>query len=49
MSAGTLLVHQVKYLGVVFDRKISWTLYIDMIEAKAFRTLESTSSPKVSD
>jgi hypothetical protein len=28
----------VKYLGVIFDRKITWRLNIDMMEAKAFRT-----------
>jgi hypothetical protein len=32
-------VNQVKYLGVVFDRKIPWRFHIEMIEAKAFRTL----------
>jgi hypothetical protein len=31
-------VHQVKYLGVIFDRRITWRLHIEMIEAKAFRT-----------
>jgi hypothetical protein len=28
----------VKYVGVVFDRKITWRFHIEMIEAKAFRT-----------
>jgi hypothetical protein len=26
-----------KYLGVIFDRKITWRLHLDTIEAKAFR------------
>jgi hypothetical protein len=30
--------NQVKYLGVIFDRKITWRLHIEMIDAKAFRT-----------
>jgi hypothetical protein len=32
-------VNNVKYPGVIFDRKITWRLHIEMIEAKAFRTL----------
>jgi hypothetical protein len=28
----------VKYLGVVFDRKITWRFHIEMIEAKVFGT-----------
>jgi hypothetical protein len=31
-------VNNVKYLGVIFDSKITWRLHIEMIEAKAFRT-----------
>jgi hypothetical protein len=31
-------VNQVKYLGVIFDRKVTWRYHIDMIVAKAFRT-----------
>jgi hypothetical protein len=31
-------VNQVKYLGVIIDRKITWRLHIEAIEAKAFRT-----------
>jgi hypothetical protein len=31
-------VSNVKYLGVIFDRKITWRLHLEMIEAKAFRT-----------
>jgi hypothetical protein len=31
-------VSHVKYLGVIFDKRITWTLHIEMIEAKAFRT-----------
>jgi hypothetical protein len=28
----------VKYLGVIFSKRIAWRLYIEMIEAEAFRT-----------
>jgi hypothetical protein len=31
-------VNSVKYHGVIFDIKITWRPYIEMIEAKAFRT-----------
>jgi uncharacterized protein YqhQ len=31
-------VISVNYLGVIFDNKVSWRLYINMIEAKVFRT-----------
>jgi hypothetical protein len=31
-------VNRAKYLGVVFDRKVTWRLHIEMIAAKAFRT-----------
>jgi hypothetical protein len=31
-------VNSVKYLGVAFDKKMTWRLHIEMIEAKAFRT-----------
>jgi hypothetical protein len=31
-------VNSAKYLGVIFDKKITWKLHIEMIEAKAFRT-----------
>jgi hypothetical protein len=31
-------VNIIKYLGVIFDMKITWRLHIEMIEAKAFRT-----------
>jgi hypothetical protein len=33
-----LFVSHVKYLGVIFDKRITWRLHIEMIEAKAFRT-----------
>jgi hypothetical protein len=33
-----LFVNSVKYLGVIFDIKITWRLHIEMIEAKAFKT-----------
>jgi hypothetical protein len=31
-------VNSVKYLGVIFDKRIIWRLHIEMIGAKAFRT-----------
>jgi hypothetical protein len=33
-------VNSVKYtyLGVIFDKKVTWRLHIEMIEAKDFRT-----------
>jgi hypothetical protein len=31
-------VNRVKYLGVISDKRITWRLHIEMIEAKAFRT-----------
>jgi hypothetical protein len=31
-------VNSVKYLGAIFDIRITWRLHIEMIEAKAFRT-----------
>jgi hypothetical protein len=31
-------VNNLKYLGVIFNRGITWRLHIEMIEAKAFRT-----------
>jgi hypothetical protein len=33
-----LFVNSVKFLGVIFDKKVTWRLHIEMIEAKAFRT-----------
>jgi hypothetical protein len=30
-------VNSVKYLGVIFDKRLTWRLPIQMIEAKAFR------------
>jgi hypothetical protein len=30
-------VNHVKYLGVVFDKRIIWRLHTEIIEAKAFR------------
>jgi hypothetical protein len=32
-----LFVNHVKYLGVIFNKGITWRLYIELIEAKAFR------------
>jgi hypothetical protein len=37
-------VNNAKYLGVIFGRKISWRLHVEMIEAKAFRTFIRTYS-----
>jgi hypothetical protein len=34
-------VNRVKILCVIFDKKVTWRLYIEMIEAKAFRTFIS--------
>jgi hypothetical protein len=31
-------VNSIKYLGVIFDKRITWRLQIEKIEAKAFRT-----------
>jgi hypothetical protein len=31
-------VNSVKYLGVIFDKRMTWRLHIEMTEAKAFRT-----------
>jgi hypothetical protein len=32
-------VNSVKYLGLIFDKKVSWRLHIEMIEINAIRTL----------
>jgi hypothetical protein len=37
-------VNSAKYLNVIFNRKITWRLHIEMIEAKAFRTFIRTYS-----
>jgi hypothetical protein len=43
-------VNNVKYLGVIFDRKIKWGPHIKTIEAKAFRAfIRAYSLFKVSD
>jgi hypothetical protein len=34
-------VNSAKYLGVIFDKRASWRLHIEMIETKAFRTFTS--------
>jgi hypothetical protein len=31
-------VNHVKYLGVIFDKRITWRQHIETIEVKAFRT-----------
>jgi hypothetical protein len=31
-------INHVKYLCVIFDKRITWRLHIEMVEAKAFRT-----------
>jgi hypothetical protein len=35
---GIIFVNHVKYLGVIFDKRITWRLQLEMTEAKAFRT-----------
>jgi hypothetical protein len=37
-------ISHVKYLGVIFDKKITWRSHIEMIEAKAFRAFITTYS-----
>jgi hypothetical protein len=37
-------VNHVIYLGVIFDKRITWRLHIEMIEVKAFRTFITISS-----
>jgi hypothetical protein len=32
------LVNNIKYLGVIFDKRMTWRLHIEVIEDKAFRT-----------
>jgi hypothetical protein len=45
----TPFINSVKYLRVIFDKKIAWRLHIEMIEAKAFRhSLEYTPYSNVS-
>jgi hypothetical protein len=36
--------NNVKYLGVIFDKKIAWRLHIEIITNKAFRTYISLCS-----
>jgi hypothetical protein len=31
-------VYHAKYLGVIFEKKMTWRLHIEMTDAKAFRT-----------
>jgi hypothetical protein len=31
------IVKHVKYIVVIFDKRITWRLHLEMIEAKAFR------------
>jgi hypothetical protein len=38
-------VNSVKYLGVIFDMRMTWRLHIDMMEAKAFSTFIRPYSP----
>jgi hypothetical protein len=33
-----LFVHHVKYLGVIFNKRIKWRLHVEVTDAKAFRT-----------
>jgi hypothetical protein len=41
-------VNSVKYLGIIFDKRMTWRLHTEKIEAKAFRTFIIPYS-KVSD
>jgi hypothetical protein len=44
------LVNSIKYLNVIFDKKVTWRLHIEMIEAKASRTvLEYNPNLKMSN
>jgi hypothetical protein len=39
MNDGNIpLVNHVKYLGVIFDKRITWRLHTEITEARAFRT-----------
>jgi hypothetical protein len=38
MNGISPFVNPVKYLGVILDKRITWNLHIEMIEAKAFST-----------
>jgi hypothetical protein len=40
-----VFVNYVKYLGVIFDKRITWRLHIEMFEAKAFRTFIRIHTP----
>jgi hypothetical protein len=43
-------VNSVKYLGVLFDKRMTWRFHIQMIEAKTFQTLfEYIPYSKLSD
>jgi hypothetical protein len=37
-------VNHVKYIDVIFDKRITWRLHIEIIEAKAFRTFTTIYS-----
>jgi hypothetical protein len=41
-------VNSAKYLDVIFDRKVTWKLHIEMIEAKAFRAYSLFKSERLS-
>jgi hypothetical protein len=43
-GGNTAFVNNVKYLGVIFDRRITWRLHIERTVAKAFRTYIRTYS-----
>jgi hypothetical protein len=38
LDRGGRSVSHVNYLGVIFDKRITWRLHLQMIKAKAFRT-----------
>jgi hypothetical protein len=41
-------VNYVKYVGIILDKRTTWRLRVETIEAKAFRILESSTYLKVS-
>jgi hypothetical protein len=42
-------VNSVKYLGVIFDKKIIWNLHIETVQTKAFKILVYYIPPLKSD
>jgi hypothetical protein len=42
-------INSVRYLGVIFDKRMTWRLHIEKIEAKAFRTFIRLYPPSKSE